>query len=758
MFKSLVIVESPAKAKTINKFLGKYYTVKASIGHIKDLPKTKLGVDIENDFEPHYVVIKGKGRVVSDLKKTAQGVERIYLATDPDREGEAIAWHIAGILDGDKKDIYRVLFNEITEKAVLEAIKNPGRLDRNKYEAHKTRRIMDRLVGYEISPLLWKKVRRGLSAGRVQSVAVRLICEREREIKAFIPEEYWSITAEVKGQGAEVSFKAKLAKKDNKKVEIKNEEQAGRILNDLEGARFVVSNIEKKERRKNPSPPFITSKLQQEAVRRLGFTAKKTMLLAQQLYEGVELGKEGPVGIITYMRTDSTRVSPTAIEEARDYITKRFGKEHLPPKPNLYPSKKGAQDAHEAIRPTYLKYTPEFVKGYLTKDLFSLYQLIWNRFIACQMNPCILDQTTVQIEARPSGRPGTYLFQSTGSVVKFQGFTAVYIEAGGEEEEEGTALPALNIGEILRVLGLLPQQHFTQPPPRFTEATLVKELEEKGIGRPSTYATIISTIQERDYVKKEKGYFIPTDLGLLVTDMLVKSFPHILDVRFTAHMEEELDKIEDGKLLWLETMREFYGPFKKSLGKAHVEMQDIKREEVPTTILCEVCARPMVIKWGRRGKFLSCSAYPTCKNTKEFTIDEKGNIQVATRETSREVCPNCGKAMIIKTGRFGRFLACSSYPECKTTKPLSLSVNCPVEGCGGVLVERWSKTKRRFYGCSNYPGCTFAIWDRPLPESCPMCGYTFLVEEYKKGERFIRCPKEGCEYKIQRQEAIGERQ
>lgn len=746
MPKSLVIVESPAKAKTINKFLGKDYIVKASIGHIKDLPKTRLGVDIKRGFQPHYVVIRGKGKVISGLREAAKKTERIYLATDPDREGEAIAWHIAEALDRDKDSIYRAIFNEITEEAVLEAIRNPARLDRNLFEAYQTRRILDRLVGYEISPLLWKKVRRGLSAGRVQSVAVRLISDREKKIKDFIPKEYWSITAEL--QKEEISFKAKLIKRDGEKLEIKKEEEAQGILKDLEGGQFIVSNIEKRERRRNPLPPFITSTLQQEAVKRLGFTAKKTMTLAQQLYEGVELGKEGPVGLITYMRTDSTRVASTALEGVRAYIEGRFGKDYLPVRPNIYPSKRGVQDAHEAIRPTYLKYTPEFVKAHLSKDLSNLYQLIWNRFIASQMAPCILDQTTILVEARTSR---VYLFQSTGSIVKFKGFTVVYTEIGFGEED--LTLPVLNKGDRLIPLSLSPQQHFTQPPPRFTEATLVKELEKMGIGRPSTYATILSTIQERGYVKKEKGYFIPTDTGVIVTDMLVKSFPDIMDVGFTARMEENLDGIEEGKLPWLDAMKEFYNPFKESLERAYGEMRDIKKEEVPTDIPCEVCGRLMVIKWGRRGRFLACPSYPECKNTREFTMDEKGNIKVVAREESGERCPDCGSPMIIKTGRFGRFLACSNYPGCKTTRPLSLGVSCPVEGCGGVIMERQSKRKKTFYSCSNYPRCTFATWDRPLPEGCPQCGYPFLVEQYRRAGGVIRCPKKGCGYN-----RVGERE
>ena len=751
MPKSLVIVESPAKAKTINKFLGKKFVVKASVGHVKDLPKSKLGVDVENNFQPSYEIIQGKAKVISELKKAAKGAENIYLAPDPDREGEAIAWHIAEEVDGGRSNIYRVLFNEITEKAVLEAIKKPSKLDKNKFEAQQARRILDRLVGYQISPLLWKKVRYGLSAGRVQSVAVRLICEREREIKAFVPEEYWSLTAELQTQDPrpktqDATFKAKLIKKEDKKLEIKNKEETDRILNDLKGAEYVVLNVEKKERKRNPLPPFITSKLQQDAARKLGFTAKKTMMLAQQLYEGMELGKEGSVGLITYMRTDSTRIASEAVAGAREFIGKNFGKEYLPAKPNVYPTKKTAQGAHEAIRPTYFKYAPQYVKPYLSKDHFNLYLLIWNRFIACQMAPALLDQTTIQIEA------GKYLFQATGSVIKFPGFMAVYTEAKDEDEkgEEEAVLPVLSKGEILKLLGLTPAQHFTQPPPRFTEASLVKELEEKGIGRPSTYATILSTIQDREYATKDKGKFSPTELGFLITDLLIQSFPNIVDVQFTAHMEEELDEIEVGNLPWLEAMQEFYGPFKDSLKKAEKEMKDIKREETPTDIRCEKCGSVMVIKWGRNGKFLACSAYPKCKNTKNFKKDEAGKIEVVIEknEITDEKCPKCSKPMVIRTGRFGRFMACSDYPACKTTKAISIGVACPEQGCNGMLVEKRTKKGKPFYSCSNYPNCKYAIWDKPIPEKCPECGHQFLVEKYsKKAGKIVKCPKEGCGYK-----------
>ncbi|MEE9591249.1 MAG: type I DNA topoisomerase [Thermodesulfobacteriota bacterium] len=752
MAKSLVIIESPAKAKTINKFLGKGFQVKASIGHVKDLPKSKLGVDIEHDFRPEYVTIKGKGKTISDIKKAARAADNIYLAPDPDREGEAIAWHIAEELDGDRSRIYRVLINEITERAVLEAIKKPVRLDRNKYEAQQARRILDRLVGYEISPLLWKKVRRGLSAGRVQSVAVRLICDREAAIKAFVPEEYWSVTAELKGHESEESFSAKLAKKNGKKLKLKDRPEAQQILREIEGSRFVVTGIEKKKKKRFPLPPFITSRLQQEAVRKLGFTAKKTMLVAQQLYEGVELGKEGSIGLITYMRTDSTRISSEAIREVRGFINSSFGKDYLPTKPNAYPGKKGVQGAHEAIRPTYLKYPPYDIEKYLSKDHFNLYSLIWKRFIASQMNPAVFDQTSVQIEVETSkGKLNRYTFQASGSVVIFDGFTRVYVEVrdeSGEEERREGILPPLVKDEVLRLISIEPRQHFTQPPPRFTEASLVRELEDNGIGRPSTYAPTLSTIQEREYVNKEKKQFVPTELGLLVTDLLVKSFPQVLDAKFTAHLEEELDKVEEGDLSWLKVVKEFYGPFRELLDKANIEMKDVKREEIPTDMKCEKCGKVMMIKWGKRGQFLACSGYPECKNTKDFVMREDGSIKILEAEETGEKCPTCGKPMIVKTGRFGRFLACSSYPDCKTVKPISTGVKCPMEGCDGELVERRSKRGKVFYSCSNYPQCKFATWEKPLGERCPMCDYPILLERHKKnGEVVKSCPNKVCGFK-----------
>lgn len=707
MAKSLVIVESPAKAKTINKFLGKDYTVMASVGHVKDLPKSKLGIDIENGFEPHYEAIKGKAATIKELKKAGKSADHIFLAPDPDREGEAIAWHIAEEIDKKNEKTSRVLFNEITEKAVKEAIAHPIALDQNKYEAQQARRVLDRLVGYQVSPILWDKVRRGLSAGRVQSVAVRLICDREREIQAFVPREYWSVTARLETLAGD-AFTAKLAKKDGKKLELNNGEESSAVLEELKGASYKVAEVETKETKRNPAAPFTTSKLQQEAARKLGYSAKKTMMFAQQLYEGVELGDEGPVGLISYMRTDSTRISAEAVASARDFIEKKYGPEYLPKTPNVYKTKKKSQDAHEAIRPTYFQHSPEQVKKHLTPDQFKLYQLIWNRFIACQMTHALIDQTRAQIQAKK------YTFSASGSTVKFQGFMAVYIEGQDVEEEKEEKLPALKKDEALNLLGLDPAQHFTQPPPRFTEASLVKELEEKGIGRPSTYAAIITTIQDREYVLKDGKQLKPTELGFTVTDMLVESFPEILNVEFTARMEEELDEIEEGQLEWRKAMNDFYGPFSQSLEKAKKEMKNIKAEEVPTDIKCDKCSSMMVIKWGRKGKFLACTAYPECKNTKDFTTGEDGKVVPLekTAEVTDTTCPKCGKQMVVKSGRFGRFLACSDYPECKSTMPYSTGVPCP-EDDGGMLVERRTKKGRVFYSCSKYPACKYATWEFP---------------------------------------------
>ena len=763
--KNLVIVESPAKAKTLEKYLGRDFQVKASVGHVVDLPKSKLGVDVKKDFAPDFIVIQAKKKVIDDLKKAAKGKENIYLASDPDREGEAIAWHIAGQVVKNHKRVHRVLINEITKKAVQEAIANPLELDRNKFDAQVARRVLDRLVGYKISPLLWTKVRRGLSAGRVQSVAVRLVCEREKDIRAFDPVEYWSLTALLEGR-LPPSFKARLAqwqgqKVDNKKFRLEKDETVQGIIKSLDGASWVIGEVEKKERRRYPAPPFVTSKLQQEAARKLGFQPKRTMQLAQQLYEGVELGSEGSVGLITYMRTDSTRISNDALDAVRQHIQAQYGKDYVPGKPNTFRSKKGAQDAHEAIRPTSLEFAPERVRRYLRRDMFQLYSLIWDRFVASQMVPAVYDQTAFEIPVKEA------LFRATGQQIKFDGFMKVYIEgrderaaqANGEDEDDESqdldgVLPDLQKGDALKLLSMDPRQHFTQPPPRFTQASLIKELDEKGIGRPSTYAAIISNILDREYVaQNESRQLVPTDLGFLVTDLLVESFPDILNVEFTASIEDELDKIEDGKEKWTKAMKRFYTPFERDLKKAEKEMRDVKRQEVPTDIDCEKCGAKMVIKWGRNGEFLACPQYPECKSTKNFKRDEDGTIQVALEEEVNETCELCGRPMLLRWGKFGKFLGCSGYPECKNIqpleKPVDLGVKCP-DCKEGNIKERKSRWGKVFYGCDKYPECKFATWDKPMPTPCPNCDSPILVEKVtKRAGRTHRCYKKECGYSIQ---------
>ena len=743
MAKSLLIVESPAKARTINKYLGKDFNVIASVGHVKDLPKSKLGVNIEDNFTPEYVTIKGKGNIISNIKKEARAAEKVYLAPDPDREGEAIAWHIASEIK-DKEKLCRVLFNEITKKGIQEAIKKPLPIDQHKFEAQQARRILDRLVGYQISPLLWEKVRRGLSAGRVQSVALRIICEREAEIKAFNPVEYWSVTARLEGE-APPPFEAKLVKVSGKKADLKTGEETNKLLKSIKGADYIVSKIDKKERKKNPYPPFITSTLQQDAARRLRFSAKKTMMLAQRLYEGVDFGTEGPVGLITYMRTDSTRVADEAIDSVRTFIADKYGDDFLPSKPRQYKSSKSAQEAHEAIRPTSMEHTPELAKPLLDRDQFRLYELIWNRFIASQMNPALMDQTSVDIQANEA------TFRVTGSVIRFPGFMSVYTEAKEREDEadKDKILPAFNEKQVLKFHEITPRQHFTEPPPRFSEATLVKELEDKGIGRPSTYAAIISNIQDREYVNVDQRRFFPTELGLLITELLVENFPDIINVEFTANMEGRLDDIELGKADWVKAMKAFYDNFSKELERAKLQMRDVKREEIPTDIVCEKCKANMVIKWGKMGEFLACPNYPECKNTSNFKRDASGKIEIVVEELemSDEKCPKCSKQMVVRRGRYGRFLACSDYPECKGTRALSIGIKCPV--CKeGDISERRSKKGKVFYGCTAYPKCTFATWDRPVGEVCPLCSAPFLVEKTSKREgTVIKCIEKDCGYK-----------
>jgi DNA topoisomerase-1 len=748
MTKGLVVVESPTKVKTLQKFLGGEYIIKASLGHVKDLPEDALGVDIGKDFEPQYVVIPGKRKILRELQKASKEVKDIYLGPDPDREGEAIAWHVAEELgNGRKKNIYRVLFNEITEKAVLHALRHPGRLQQSKYEAQQARRILDRLVGYQISPLLWEKVKRGLSAGRVQSVAVRIVCEREREIQNFVSEEYWSLTASLRGKESPLAFDAKLAKWRGKKVGLSNESEAMAVRKALDTVPYIVLKITRQEKRRHPLPPFITSRLQQDAFRKLSFSAKKTMRIAQRLYEGIDLGELGTVGLITYMRTDSPRVSSEAIQQVRRWIENRFGEAYLPPKPNVYRSRKGAQEAHEAIRPTSIDLEPEKLKDRLEKDDWALYKLVWDRFVSSQMVSAVFQQTSVEIKADEG------LFTAVGTTPTFQGFMTLYVEgednrlSGDKEEREDQerTLPPLSEGEALDLLSLTPKQHFTQPPFRFSEATLIKELEEKGIGRPSTYAAILSNIKEKNYVSLEKARFHPTELGFLVNDLLVVSFPDVLDIEFTAQMEENLDKIEEGEKGWVEALKEFYTPFQKDLEMAKTSMRDVKREMIPTDAVCERCGSKMVKRWGKRGYFLACSAYPECRYTRE--VEGNGEKNGEKNGETDVLCEKCRSPMVIKSGKFGRFLACSNYPACKFTQSVSTGINCPQEGCDGMLVERRTRKGRTFYSCTNYPRCTFALWDRPIPEKCPQCGYPFLAEKQAKTGAMKRCPQKECGYR-----------
>ncbi len=750
---SLVVVESPTKAKTIGKYLGKGYTVKATVGHIRDLPQRELGVDIEKGFAPKYVTIRGKGKTLAELRRAAKASRAVYLATDPDREGEAIAWHVAEQL-GDGAKVRRVLFHEITKDAVQAAMKHPVAIDDRKVEAQQARRILDRLVGYKASPLLWKSVKRGLSAGRVQTVALRLIVEREEEIRAFRPQEYWTIDAQCQAEGKQ--FTARLHKIAGKKPELHNREAAAAVVRDITGRPFVVSDVARKERRKRPPPPFTTSTLQQEAAKQLGFSTQRTMRAAQQLYEGVEIGGEGAVGLITYMRTDSTRVAPAAIAAVRGFIGREFGPEYLPDKPNAYANRKAAQDAHEAVRPTDVHRRPEQVRPFLSAEQFKLYQLIWKRFVASQMTPVVYDTTTIDLEVQgakggkgsqvkaPAGG-GPYLFRATGSVVVFDGYHVLYRE--GHEAEEGVTLddlapvPALAVGQQVEVREIVPSQHFTEPPPRYSEASLVKELERLGIGRPSTYATIVSTLRQRGYVHTLARRFQPTELGETVARVMVSRFPDIFNVDFTSEMEEELDKVEEGELGWQKVLEDFWQPFAEALGK--VDTQAMIREAHDVGDLdrtpCPECGGKLTVKSGRFGPFIACTNYPECRYTKPLKRDK------APDRPTDEVCRECGSPMVIKTGRYGEFLACSRYPECKHTRPIPLGVKCP--SCGGDLVERRTRRGRSFYGCSNYPDCTFSTWHRPVPEVCPQCGFPGAERRATKARgEYRKCLK--CEHEF----------
>ena len=746
MAKNLVIVESPAKTKTLSKFLGKDYDVKATVGHIIDLPKSKLGINVDKGFEPDYHVIKGKEKVIDELIKAAKKAEHVYLAPDPDREGEAIAWHVANSLSKNgKPKVHRISFNEITKPAVLEAIKHPGKIDMNKVNAQQARRVLDRLVGYSVSPFLWKTVARNLSAGRVQSVALRLICEREEEINAFKPQEYWQLIATLANSKKE-EFEARLFKIDdqtvstptdegkNKKI-IKSEKEINGYISDLKKEKFAVDAVDESQKSRNPYAPFITSTLQQEASKVYGYSPKQTMGIAQKLYEGIEIGKEGPVGLITYMRTDSVRVSDIAIDAVRGFIAKEYGKNYLPGKPNVYGTKKRTQDAHEAIRPTNVELTPKNVKKHLSAQEFKLYDLIWKRFVASQMSQAKFDVVTVTINA------GRFEFRATAQHVNFDGFLKVYHETkepdeNGNGENGDKTLPRLNEKDKLDLLNLTPNQSFTKPPPRYSEAMLVKRMEADGIGRPSTYASIISTLKDRNYVEGKERKLFPTDLGTTVNKILIESLPDIFNVQFTADMEKELDLVEDGTDDWVKVVGDFYKPFKKTLDSLKKKTKEIKESLTEETdIKCEKCGSAMIIRWGRNGRFLACSSYPDCKSTKPLPEDE---AQMATDEK----CEKCGSDMVVKTGRFGRFMACSGYPECKTTKSLTIGIDCPKPNCKGQIVEKQTRSRRLFYGCSKYPKCDFASWDRPVAEPCTVCNYPFLVAKTTKAKGdFLKCPE-----------------
>lgn len=744
---SFVIVESPSKAKTINKYLGKGYVVEASVGHIKNLPKSKLSVDIENGFDVVYETIEGKEDVIEKLRAKAAKAKTVYIATDPDREGEAIAAHIADVIRDVNKNVKRVLFHEITAEGVRDGMAHPKKIDRHLVMSQQARRAMDRIVGYKVSPFVWKTIYYGLSAGRVQSVALRLICEREKGIKSFVPVEYWSITGDFKTTSGE-SFLAKLAKISGSDPKIADETTARGYVADIQKHQFEIKSVDRKPVKRNPPAPFITSTLQQEAARRLRFSAKRTMMLAQKLYEGQELGEDGLTGLITYMRTDSTRLNGEAVSHVREFIYENYGKEYVPKEPRLYKKGKASQDAHEAIRPTSVKFSPKVVKKYLDKDLYLLYELIWNRFVACQMSPAQFEQVTVDVVG------GDYLFRASDQLPTFRGFLQVFDdmqeEGPGEQEDSDPTSkipPTIASGQKTSILNILPRQHFTKPPGRYTESSLVKDLEALGIGRPSTYALIVSTVIDRKYVEHQERKLYATDLGIQVNDLLVKYFPEIFNVKFTARMEEELDTIASGKQDYLKVMQDFYEPFHHANEKAHSLASNIKKSlQEKTDQLCELCGRPMIVKWGRNGRFMACTGYPECRNTKPLAEDQEKHQHVVGVK-----CELCGGDMVVKGGKFGTFLGCSTYPACKNTKPISMGIKCPKCKEGDLIERRTKKRKRTFYGCSKYPACDFASWDKPMNEPCPLCGNSFVVMKYSqtKGE-YVICPE--CKQEIVKEE------
>jgi DNA topoisomerase-1 len=741
MGKDLIIVESPAKVKTIKKFLGNAYAVEASVGHVRDLPSKKLGVDETDDFTPQYQIIPGKQKVVSRLKEAAAAASTIYLAPDPDREGEAIAWHVAQILKDADVPIHRIQFNEITARAVREALAHPRDINEKLFLSQQARRILDRLVGYKVSPILWQKVKSGISAGRVQSVALRLVVDREKERRAFVPVEYWLFKARLAGE-VPPEFEAELAKYKGKKVEIGSREAAEEAEAAIKGNPFVVASVTEKERKKSPPPPFITSTLQQAANQRLGYSAKRTMGAAQKLYEGLELGERGTVALITYMRTDSTRIADEARDAAREFITGTLGPEYYPEKARYFRAKAGAQDAHEAIRPIDVTLTPTEVKALLPKDLFSLYKLIWERFVASQMSEARFWDTSADVAAGPA------LFRAKGQRLIFPGYLKVY---GQEAGDEAKSLPPLAKDQELTLLELKKEQKFTQPPPRYSEASLVRELEEKGIGRPSTYAAIISTLIDRDYARLEDKHFVPSELGETVSDLLAEHFVKIMDVGFTAGMEEALDAVAEGRGDWVGLLKDFTSDFYPTLAKAAKDMAKVKAGK-ETDVVCELCGKPMVIRFGKAGEFLGCSGYPECKNTKEFDRAPDGAVIPRERKPEEVVsvgtCPQCGKPLAIKKSRTGsRFIACTGWPECKYAKPFSTGVPCPREGCSGSLVEKSSKRGKVFYACDNYPQCDFAVWDWPINEPCPQCDSKILVRKKTRDGEVIACPNRSCRYR-----------
>ncbi|PIP89378.1 MAG: DNA topoisomerase I [Bdellovibrionales bacterium CG12_big_fil_rev_8_21_14_0_65_38_15] len=765
----LVIVESPSKAKTIKKYLGRGYQVVASNGHIKDLPKSKLGVDIKDDFEIDLVPITGKKDKIERIQELAKDANQIYLAPDMDREGEAIAFHLCEEINSKKKNIHRVVFNAVTKTAVQNAIANPGILNQEMYDSQRTRRVLDRLVGYKISPILWDKVQRGISAGRVQSVALRIIVEREDEVKAFVPEQWFSIHGEMsKDKNAfEIKYYGETA---SKKDDLTDQKIVDKIVKDVKGKNFTVVDVKKRERKQNPTPPFTTSKLQQEAANKLGFTAKKTMMVAQKLYEGIQLRDHGMQGLITYMRTDSVRTEPEALQNLVDYVGKKYGKDYLPSEPHIY-KKKGSnkvQDAHEAIRPTSLTFSPDEVRGDLEPDQQKLYELIWNKFVSSQMSQAIIDQTSVTFEN------AGHFFKANGSIIKFAGFRTVYLEAaaeksqrrGGEDDESANdesdvksgILPEIEKGESIKCSkDPAAQEHWTSPPPRYNEASIVKDMEEKGIGRPSTYASIISNIQDRGYVEKIENRFMPTELGMVVCKMLVESFPKVMDISFTAKIEEQLDKIEEGEINWKKVLRSFWNDFEITLERAKEEMKNLKKQQIPTGINCTKCDNgEYLIKWGRNGQFLACTNYPDCNSTHDFKKDLAGKIHILPKEFFHDDCPTCGKHLEVKTGKYGRFVRCEEYPTCDTTLPYTLNVHCP-ECKVGKFAEKKSRYGKFFYGCTSYPDCNNAMWAPPIEHPCKGCGYPIMIErETKRDGKHFQCPK--CKHKEDRddEEVLGE--